>query len=747
MRKLMWFTIGFAAACAAGIYFLLGRLLLVLAPILLLVGLTLLFVRKTWCKRICAALIGCAVGMAWLAAFDAFYLNDARMLDGEKGSYHIRISDYSYETTRGTAADGEMELFGKTYDVRAYFDMELTLQPGDCVDGEFTLRFTGFGGNKNPTDHQGKGIFLLAYADDFSVSNGADERFADFPVKLRNSIATMLDQVFPEDTASFAKALLLGDTSDLDYETNTDFSVSGIRHVVAVSGLHISILFALVYTLTLKRKWLSAVIAIPLLVLFAAIAGFTPSIVRACLMQILMILSLLVNKEYDPPTALAFSVLVLLAVDPVTITSVSFQLSVGCMIGIFLFSRRIHDYLMDKKRLGRWKFGTWRCRIARWIAGSVGVTIGAMIVTAPLCAVNFGLISLVGILTNIMVLWLISLIFYGIMLACLIGFLWLPAGCAVAWLFAWPIRLVKAVATCLASIPLAAVYTCSMYIILWLAVCYILLGLFFLLGRKRPWLLSACAVVCLVAAVCFSWIEPRLDDFRMTVMDVGQGQCILLERNGNRYLVDCGGESAIQSADVAAEYMLSQGIFRLDGIILTHYDTDHASGMPLLLTRIPVDVLYLPDFDEDNEIRLELEETYGDRIQWIGPQLQFAIPEGDITLLSTKSKANGNECSLCILFQPDNCDILITGDRGKAGERALVAEYDLPQLEILLVGHHGAKDSTTMELLRETTPQTAVISVGVNSYGHPNEDVLERLELFNCQILRTDRDGTIIIRR
>ena len=747
MRKLMWFTIGFTTACAAGIYLLLGNLLLIAGAVCALSAIAVAFICKNWSNRLAVALLGVTIGSLWLTGFDSLYLNDARILDGEKGNYQIRISDYSYPTDRGCAVDGEVLIDGKSYDVRVYFDTEMDLRPGDCVDGEFTMRFTGFGGKKVPTDHQGKGIFLLAYAQDFSVSWGTRETFLDFPVKLRQDISTMLEQVFPEDTSAFAKALLLGDTSDLDYETNTDFSVSGIRHVVAVSGLHISILFALVYLLTMKKKWLTAIIGIPLLLLFAAVAGFSPSVVRACVMQMLIILALLVNKEYDAPTALAFSVLVLLALNPVTVTSISFQLSVGCMIGIFSFSSRINSYLMNEKRLGRWKIRSWRWRIARWASGSVSVTIGAMIATSPLCAVHFGLISIVGILTNLLVLWMISLVFYGIMLACTLGFLWLPVGACVAWVIAWMIRLVKVIASIFASFPLAAVYTCSVYIVLWLCFCYLMLALFFLLKRKHPWLMSSCVAIGLIFAVCASWIEPRMDDFRLSVLDVGQGQCILLEQDGNRYLVDCGGDAAVQAADTAAEYLLSQGIFSLDGVILTHYDTDHAAGMPLLLSRIPADSLYLPDFDEENPIRLELMAAYAGQINWIGSQQQYAIEETNITLLSTENSSSGNECGVCILFQPENCDILITGDRGKSGERALVAEYDLPLLEVLLVGHHGSKNSTTLELLQETKPLTAIISVGTNSYGHPTEDVLDRLELYNCQILRTDQDGTIIIRR
>ena len=124
----------------------------------------------------------------------------------------------------------------------------------------------------------------------------------------------------------------------------------------------------------------------------------------------------------------------------------------------------------------------------------------------------------------------------------------------------------------------------------------------------------------------------------------------------------------------------------------------------------------------------------------------FQVTTQDLEKIAKEGKTN-NESSLCVLFQPENCDILITGDRTTAGERALLAAYPLPDLEVLIAGHHGARTSTSLELLKQTSPEVAVISVGAdNRYGHPTAEVLERLELFGCKILRTDLDGTIILR-
>jgi len=747
MRKLMWFSIGFAVACAAGVYWIDGPWLLLLAICVLVAAVALRFLKSKASGITVMVLAGCIAGLVWLFGYDWLYLSEARALDGREVALDLQVTDYSYETDRGIGADGIASLGDKEYKIRFYLYEKTELSPGDRVEGIFRLRYTADGGERAPTYHQGKGIFLLANSSDEAQiirTEQVPEQY--FAVFLRRNILTILDAVFPEDARGFARALLLGDSSLLSYEQDTAFQTSGIRHVIAVSGLHVSILFSLVYLLSGKRRFLTALLGIPVLFLFAAVAGFSPSIGRACIMQGLMILALLFNKEYDPPTALAFSVLVMLAVNPLTITSVSFQLSVGCMVGIFLFSGRISAYLYDEKRLGSAKGKSLKARLKRWIVGSVSVTLSAMVTTTPLCAYYFGMVSLVGILTNLLTLWVISFIFYGIMAACILGAVWVPAGTVIASVVAWPIRYVLWIAKMLGSFPLAAVYTESVYIILWLACSYLLLAAFLYSKEKHPVLLGGCIGICLCVALGLSWVEPQMDDYQVTVLNVGQGQSILLQTDHKTYLVDCGGDSDENAANLVASRLLSHGIFRLDGLILTHYDKDHAGGTKLLLSRISADTLYLPDVADESGIREELAEGYGMHIAWVPYESQLEIGEY-LTVFSARKGKTDNESSLCVLFQPGKCDILITGDRTSIGERALLADFAIPDLEALIVGHHGARTSTSLELLKQTSPEVAVISAGAdNRYGHPSVEVLERLALFGCKVLRTDQDGTIVLR-
>ena len=180
-------------------------------------------------------------------------------------------------------------------------------------------------------------------------------------------------------------------------------------------------------------------------------------------------------------------------------------------------------------------------------------------------------------------------------------------------------------------------------------------------------------------------------------------------------------------------------------MIITHYDEDHAGGAEQLMSRIRVDTLYLPVIDGENEIRDRLIQKHGDKIQWVETDLFLA--DAEITIYPSADRMDANESSLCVLFQPEEYDILITGDRAEEGELALMDHVTLPDLEILVAGHHGSRTSTSWELLNVTRPEIVIISVGANNrYGHPTWETLQRLELFGCGVYRTDLEGTVSVR-
>ena len=748
MRYTLWFTLGFAAACIGFAYFLPAGALLILGIFLLTAGICgMFFFREVDAKRkVAVSCLGLAVGLLYCAGVDAARLAPLRKLDGQDKDLTVTVTDYQSKEKTRTYVPATTELSGKAYSVLLYLYDGLDLQPGDQIHGNFYLRYTATGGSLDPGYYSVDGYYLLLFPNEISDPIPGQESGQYLPAKLRHQLVQILDAAFPSDTAPFAKALLLGHTDELTYQDDTALKISGIRHVVAVSGLHVSILYSLVYLFALHKKKLTALLGIPILCLFAAVAGFTPSVVRACIMQGIMMISQVIRKEQDPPTSLSIAVLVMLAVNPFTVASVGFQLSVASVVGIFTLYKRISDRLMDSV----WTELCWKKPVVLWIMryviGSLSVSLSASIFTVPLCAYYFGMVSLIGIITNLLCMWSITFLFCGIILVCVAGLAWMPLASGIAWVLSWLIRGILLLAEALSKVPLAVVYTQNVGVILWLIVSYGILIVFLVHKWNFPGNPIWYSAILLLAVVLITWLRPMAESYRATLLDVGQGQCVVLQSEGRTFLVDCGGSSDEKAANTAVAYLANQGVRTVDGLIITHYDRDHAGGAALLMSRLRVQTLYLPNAADGGDIEKALLAAPHDQTVRVSEDMHLRWQETDLQIFAPKAGKTGNESSLCVLFQKEKCDILITGDLNQAGELELLQRYSLPKLEYLIAGHHGAASSTGTALLAACDPETVLISVGANNrYGHPSAELLQQLAQFHIPVYRTDQEGTIII--
>lgn len=748
MRRLCWFTVGAAIAALSSIYLfweadrnfiLLGTLVLFLASVF--AG-----VKFRRIRLMIPLSLGLLAGFLWFAVYQNTYISPIRSLDGQTVPLEIEVSTFSEESRYSMTCDGRLFYSGKTYKVRVYFSDDVSAKPGDILRSDFRLRLTAPGAQKESAYYQGNGIFLVAsQKGDCSVIHCDRITPKTFPQYLAKSMKESIEIWFPSDTAPFAKALLLGDTSDLDYVTDTALKISGIRHVAAVSGLHIAMLYGLIVFVLGQRKKIATFIALLVLAVFASAAGFTPSVTRACIMTGLMAISMMLNREYDAFTALAFACLVMIGWNPFVVTSVSFQLSVASVLGILLFAGKLFAAINTRlSALGKSKLGKI---IGGFLASSLAVTVSAMSFTTPLSIYYFDMVSIIGIVTNLLTMWCISFIFCGISLVCMIGY-FLPAAAQIAADgISVLIRFTLFTARALARFPLAAVYTASKYILVWIAVCYILFAIFFLVKKKGGLYLTAVSILCFIWAISCSWLIPRQDNSRLEVIYVGEGQSILLQSRGETLLIDCGGSDDANAANNTAQALLSMGIRKLDHIAVTHYDRDHVGGIANLLTRVEACQLLLPD-QEDKGFLETIPYYPKEQILRISEDTQFTLGSANVTLFKPGNYKTENENCMCILFEAENCVILVTGDRGKQGEKQLIREHDLPDTDILIAGHHGSKNSTSQELLDAVTPEVVVVSCGINnSYGHPAQELLDRLEENHCEIYRTDLQGNIVIRR
>lgn len=728
MRRLFWFTVGFALSCGLILSLLwdYGAVCLI-ASIVLCVPFAVLSGRGRWARYPAMVLLGIAVGSGMLLCRQRMVYRPLLCVDGVEMQCALTAQADSVPGRYGHSVKALLSLENHTYPVRVYLSREQTARAGDSLEGTFLLRATVPGGSKAESLESGRGILAVASPKGtVTIIPGSDAGLRFLPQRLTRAAQQALDRSFPEDAAAFAKSLFLGDTTDLSYEADTALRISGIRHIVAVSGLHVALLFGILWFLCGKRPLPAFLVGIPVLFLFGSMAGLTPSVTRACLMAGLLVLARLTRRCYDPLTAWAFAVLWLLLGNPFCIAAAGFQLSALCVLGILLFQRPMARRLQDLFR---------KIPKGAVLADSLAVSLSATVLSLPVSVFYFGMASLIAPLTNLLVLWVLPFVFCGILTVCILGPLLPGLAAGVGWLTAWPIRLILAIAGALSRVPMAAVYTCSPYTVPWLILVYGLAILWLALGRRRGWIFVCTGVASLAVVTALWGYGPRQDVCRLTVLDVGEGQSLLLQSGAQSALIDCGGYSDTVSADRAWQMLRSQNIYRLDLLLFTHFDRDHFGGTANFLTQIPAEKTMLPGPSE----LLPLGQV-------VTQDCAVPFGEGSLHFFPYTGGNQNQENSMAILFETENCAILITGDLDVAGERRLVRAHDL-SADILVVGHHGSKYATCAELLEAVQPELALISVGENNYGHPTQEVLDRLEAAGCTVRRTDTEGTIIIRR
>ena len=215
-------------------------------------------------------------------------------------------------------------------------------------------------------------------------------------------------------------------------------------------------------------------------------------------------------------------------------------------------------------------------------------------------------------------------------------------------------------------------------------------------------------------------------------------------------MFDCGGSNADEAGAYAADYLNRAGVERLDYLILSHYDADHIGGVPELLREMAVGTIYLPDtpFDEEARDALTAEAAaHGAEVCILREDCTIPLGTGSLTVFAPVSLESDNAACASILYSLGDYDMLATGDLDEAAEHRLLQTHSLPKVEVYIVGHHGSSTSSGMELLRTIQPETALISVGKNSYGHPAAETLKRLSELGTVVYRTDLNGDLEIRR
>lgn len=754
MRKLAAFAFSFAAAILVAVYFLPTEYVLYTAVVLAVSGCVGLAFKNDFGKRLTIILLAAALGLTWFSAYNALFREPAAKYDGMTARISAEITDYSEVYDYGTRVQANVVIDGKSYKSLLYFYAEsLELVPGDIISANAEISLADTMHGERTLYYAANGYTLKAAVFDTpNVLHSHDTPLKYYPAKVSKLFEEMLDQLYPEFESSFMKALLLGKDQYVPDDFMYDMERSGLTHVFVVSGLHIGFLISIISLLT-KRRRLTAAIAVPVILFFSAMSGFTPSVCRASLMYLMVISAPLFYRDSDGLTNISLALLLLLIINPMSIANMAFQLSFACCLGISLFSPSIYRWLTGTKpvvlladtRLCSSKAGHY---VLNFIKSSLCSSFGVLVPSVPIIALYYGTICVISPLSNLLTLWAFSLCFITGMISLPIAFVSVKLGLIAAIIPTIFIRYISWMVSLLCKIPFATVPSTFFTYKVWLVFVYAVIIFSVIFKNKRPFIQIFCCILTFAAAFTVSRMYFTECDLIFTALDVGQGQCLAASSRGETIVIDCGGTESPEEA--LKSYLNSQGSDHIDMLIVTHYHSDHAKYIPDVINNIDVETVVIPDVVDETGLRYEIIQTAKvNQCETIILKNDAFVDFGTsgIKIFSPLGGETANEQCLSMVISHENYDILVTADMDETLENLLVATRTLPDVEVLIAGHHGSKLSTGENLLKTVDPETAIISVGHNSYGHPADETLYRLEAFGVSVMRTDELGNITIRK
>ena len=569
---------------------------------------------------------------------------------------------------------------------------------------------------------------------------------------VQNYISDTLGKYLTKNFSGILSGMIIGDTSNISSEIKADFQKTGLTHLLAVSGSNVAmvILFSNYMVVKLFGKRYSDYISIIFIIFFVLISGASPSVVRAGIMAILNLLANVFIRRTDSVNNLIVASFVILIYNPLTLINVGFLLSFAGTIGIITFSKDIRKFID--------KYIT-----IKTFAEIISLNLSAQIMILPITIYFFNSFSLVGILANLLIIPVISfltfsgisILFSSLISASISKIVSLVINLITNYVLA-VIKFLEPLDFLNITIPTPALWMIvSYYIVLYLKYSkykmknqnYILRvsesknNLFKLMVLKGMKILICTIIIFGILLNCL----PR-NYTEITAIDVGQGDSFLIvTEEGKRILIDGGGSETTDydvGKNILMPYLLDRGFMKVDYIFVSHAHADHIDGIYTIVENFEVGKIFIgPQLVNDEKImrlkeivkekKVEIIEIFeGNKIKIEDLEFEILYPPKEVI------EENVNNLSLIMKLNCNGKEILFTGDAEEKVEEYLIKKYPSQlDVDILKVGHHGAKTSSSEEFIKNVSPSISIISVDKdNNYGHPNKDVLKRLERFREDI-------------
>jgi competence protein ComEC len=691
-------------------------------------------------------------------------------------STHIQLSVSAIdpENERWREVGGDVLLFVPRYPEYEYGDvlrvsgkLEAPTQLGD-------FDYKGY------LEHQGIYATMRLYSSEgiTLLETGRGVKPLEWIYSLRKGMSESIAEVMPEPQAALTQGIVLGIRYNIPAEVKADFVSTGTTHILAISGVNLSIIAGILLSIGIwffgKRRYIYIWLALGIIWLYTLLTGMNPPVVRGAIMASVFLAAELLGRQRTAITSLAFAAAVMAGIDPPILFDASFQLSVLAMAGLIFITpplrglgQRLVGATLGEKRLA--------VSLANIITDSLSMTLAATIAVWPLIAHYFGVVSLVGPLATFLALLALPAIIISGAAAGLIGLAFVPLAQGIgwiAWLFtSYMLLIVKGSA----ALPLSSLEVSPVSPAL-IAVYYlVLVAIIWLVSRwgerSKNWLGAGVKRSSeLISHLPWRWVIPPLvilavlasaaaitmpdDELHVSFLNIGQGDAILIQRGSQQVLIDGGPSPQTLTGELGDRMPFWDRTIEL--VVLTHPHADHISGLVEVLERYQVEQVLYPELDYESPLydewlglikEKDIKSTLAQAGQEIdlgdGVIIEVLNPQTP-QITGTESDIDSN--GVVLRLSLGRASFLFTADILWEAEYELIAQPAELSSTVLKVAHHGSYTSTTADFLAAVSPQLAVISVGEdNPYGHPSDEVMDRLEANPDieNIFRTDEQGTI----
>ncbi|MEH7236091.1 DNA internalization-related competence protein ComEC/Rec2 [Bacillus sp. JJ1562] len=566
-------------------------------------------------------------------------------------------------------------------------------------------------------------------------------------LQIREAGIQQIDSHFDGSTAGIIQALIYGERTNIANDIETSYQSLGLIHLLAISGLHVSLLTGMFYFLCIRfgvTRESTSILLLSLLPVYIIIAGGSPSVIRSVLMCMLLFATILWWKKASMLDVISFVFIFMIAFNPYVLLNIGFQLSFMVSASLILSSKAIFKHYSNA------------------FSSLFAVSFLSQIASLPILLFHFFEFSLLSLPLNMLYVPLYSVIIlpFALFTLFLLG-IFEPIGQIFAAILSWMMELLNQATVWVSQFSFSVLTLGKPGPVLMILYCVTIF--YFLICWEKKKVLLQRALLAPIGVLMLHVILPYLNPYgEVTMIDVGQGDSIYIElpfRKGV-YLIDTGGtiqfeqeqwrerRKEFSTADIIIPFLKSKGVRSLDKLILTHGDQDHIGGAKDLIEKIKIKEIILGKSKQDTIQEAELKKIAvkkGIRINLVERGQNWKEGENTFFILAPKgNEIEENNNSIVIYTKLGGLNWLFTGDIEKDVELELSKSYKNLQADVLKVGHHGSKTSSTKAFIQFINPKIALIPVGVNNrFNHPHPDVINLFNEEEIKVYRTDKDGAI----